>query len=171
MERCDQQYIAEAVAHIWAIRIFRCVTKTARTILPLLFLASNALASLGDSVADSRGDDRLCGDTKHASTFTGYKVIEFDRKDGSVIREYVNGAGQIFGVSWQTGRVPDMKTLLGGYFPEFQRAVQARGHRPGPMVLKTKNLVVESAGHMRAYFGRAYLTKLLPNSLTPTVVK
>lgn len=129
------------------------------------------MASLGDSVADSRGGAPLCGDAKHVLTFVGYKLIEFDGKDGSVVRQYVGHDNRVFGVSWQTARVPDMKSLLGSYFPEFQRAVQVRGHRPGPMALRTKNLVVESAGHMRAYFGRAYLPSLLPNPLTPTVVK
>ncbi len=139
--------------------------------LIFLLLASNAVASLGGSVAEGRGGAPVCGDAKHVSNFADYQLIEFDGKDGSIVREYVRHDNRVFGVSWQTGRVPDIKGLLGSYFPEFQRAVQVRGHRPGPMVLRTKNLVVESAGHMRAYFGRAYLPSLLPNSLTPAVVK
>jgi hypothetical protein len=64
-----------------------------------------------------------------------------------------------------------LRPLLGPYFLEFQLAVQARGHRPGPLTLTTKNLFVESAGHLRAFYGRAYMPRLLPRQLKAEVLQ
>ena len=60
--------------------------------------------------------------------------------------------------------------LLGSYYSEFHQAVAGRRHR-GPVVVKTKDLVVESGGHLRAFYGRAYVTSLVPNTLSPAVVQ
>jgi len=153
------------------IAIFDIVKVTVPLFLISSFLVSRALASLGDSATQIRCDHQVIGNTLHSVDLGCYKIVQIDRDDGAIVKEYVNGAGLVFGVTWQSCNVPNLKPLLGSYFSEFQRAVQARGHRPGPLMLKTKNLVVESAGHLRAFHGRAYVPRLLPQYLTAAVLQ
>jgi hypothetical protein len=135
-------------------------------LLFMLLLTSNAPASLGASVICDRSKQRVCPNTRETKSHSCYTIVQTYRKDDTFVNEYVNDAGLVFGVTWQAERVPNMKTLLGRYFPEFQIAIQTRGHHPGPLNLKTKNLIIESAGHMRAFHGRAYLPDLLPKYVT-----
>ena len=150
-----------------AYHIHTVVKTSLPVLLFMLLLVSNALASLGDSVIVDHGKHRVCRDTMGTKSCSCYTIIQTYRNQDSLVKEYVNDAGLVFGVTWQARRVPNMKTLLGRYFPEFQIATQARGHKPGPLNLKTKNLIVESAGHMRAFHGRAYLPDLLPMHISP----
>ncbi len=134
-------------------------------------LPTHALASLGDSVTSIRVDQPPSRSKLHSTDRGTYKIVQTDRDDGTIIKEYFNGAGVVFGVTWQARNVPNLEHLLGAYFSEFQRAIQARGHRAGPLMIRTKNLVVESGGHMRAFRGRAYVPSLLPQHLTAAVLQ
>jgi hypothetical protein len=147
------------------------VESTFPLILALSLLTSQALACLGDSPDSVLRDHPHWKDRLRSSSHVGYRVVRIDDNEGTVLNQYVNSAGLVFGVTWQAQRVPNLKTLLGAYFPEFQRAVQARGHQVGPMMLRTENLVVESAGHMRAFRGRAYVPRLVPHHLSAEVMR
>ncbi len=153
------------------IAIFDIVKVAVPLFLISSLLVSQAPASLGDPASRIRCDHQLLGSTPHSVDRGDYKIVQIDRDDGAIVKQYVNGAGLVFGVTWQARNVPNLKPLLGAYFPEFQRAVQARGHRGGPLMLKTKNLIVESAGHLRAFRGRAYIPRLLPRQLTAAVLQ
>ena len=100
-----------------------------------------------------------------------YTLHVISLEDGTLIREYVTPAGKVFGVSWSGPRIPDLSQLLGSYAAEFQNAVHAKtGHRR-TAVIHESDLVVESSGHMRAFYGRAYLNSMLPNGVTQEIVK
>jgi hypothetical protein len=96
-------------------------------------------------------------------------VISLD--DGTLIREYVTPAGKVFGVSWSGPTIPDLTQLLGPYSTEFQNAVHAKAGRRPAAAVHDSDLVVESSGHMRAFYGRAYLNSLLPSGVTQDIVK
>jgi hypothetical protein len=101
-----------------------------------------------------------------------YAVHEISREDGTVIREYVTPAGKVFGVSWTGPVIPDLSQLLGSYNAEFQSAVHASRTRPAAAVLvRNPDLVVESGGRMRAFYGRAYLNSMLPDGVAQDTVK
>ena len=97
------------------------------------------------------------------------RVISLD--DGTLIREYVTPAGKVFGVSWSGPTIPDLTQLLGSYNAEFQSAVHAKTGRRRAAAVHDSDLVVESGGHMRAFYGRAYLNSMLPSGVTQDVVK
>ena len=101
----------------------------------------------------------------------GYSVKQLSSADGRTIREYVSPAGLVFGVSWQGPALPDMRQLLGSYFGQLQQAAQSRRQRHGPLVVRTKNFILESGGHMRSFHGRAYVPGLLPAGLSAEVVR
>src|ERR1700680_2875236 len=59
----------------------------------------------------------------------GYRVHEFTRGDGTLIREYVSFDGKVFGVSWKGPTLPDLSQLLGSNFAEFQSSLHPRPGR------------------------------------------
>ena len=100
-----------------------------------------------------------------------YAVHEISRDDGTLIREYVNPEGKVFAVSWSGPVIPDLSHLLGSYNAEFQNTLHAARARREAAVVHNPDLVVESSGHMRAFYGRAYLNSMLPSGVTPETVK
>jgi hypothetical protein len=96
-------------------------------------------------------------------------VISMD--DGTLIREYVTPGGRVFGVSWSGPTIPDLTQLLGSYSGEFQNAVHAKAGRRRPAVVHDSDLVVESSGHMRTFYGRAYVNSMLPGGVTQDIAK
>jgi hypothetical protein len=102
---------------------------------------------------------------------TSHTVHEIQLPTGTVVREFVAPSGTVFAVSWHGPFVPDLRQLLGSYFPALVEAAQARRPR-GPahrgLLLQTPGFVVEAGGHMRALFGRAYVPELVPAGLDPS---
>jgi hypothetical protein len=103
-----------------------------------------------------------------------YTVHEIKAPTGTVVKEYVSPAGRVFGVSWRGPFIPDMQQLLGDYFEQYSAAAKAQreGHvGRQPLNIQEPGLVIQTAGHMRAYSGRAYDPGLLPAGVTPNDVR
>lgn len=137
--------------------------------------ASPAGATLGGS-AESVVTDQSNFHAKHAIVeMRNYTVHEIASDDGTLIREYVTPAGKVFGVSWTGPTIPDLAQLLGAYNTEFQNSLRSKRGRGGGRgkvaVVRNSDLVVESAGHARAFHGRAYLNSLLPSGVIEDVVQ
>ena len=95
-----------------------------------------------------------------------YTVHEMQTTDGIVVREFISAQGRVFAVSWRGPSKPDLRALLGDSFDRFVSGTQARG--PGShhhLQVRGPDLVVQSSGHMRAMFGRAWLPQLVPAGL------
>ncbi|MCL5006498.1 MAG: DUF2844 domain-containing protein [Acidobacteria bacterium] len=102
----------------------------------------------------------------------GYTVSQLRSTNGQEVREYVSPAGLVFGVAWQGPTMPDLRQLLGSYFPQLQQAAQSpRRRRGGPLVVKNKDFILVSGGHMRSFHGFAYVPSLLPANVPAEVVK
>jgi len=101
----------------------------------------------------------------------GYSVKQLSSADGRRVTEYVSPGGLVFGVSWQGPTLPDLRQLLGSYFGQLQQAAQSRRRHGGPLVVRTKNFVLVSGGHMRSFHGRAYAPGLLPSGLSAEVIR
>lgn len=137
----------------------------------LAVVAIPAGAALGGS-AESVVTDQSKFHAKRAVVERGdYTVHEITRDDGTLIREYVTPAGKVFGVSWTGPTIPDLSQLLGAYNTEFQNTLRSKPGRRKVAVVHNSDLVVESAGHTRAFHGRAYLNSLLPTGVTEDVVQ
>jgi hypothetical protein len=145
--------------------------KTTIAVLSAWLMASApAWAVLGQSVDSVRADQTRLEAKLRTVPLPGYTVHEISRGDGTTIREFVTPFGTVFGVSWKAPTMPDLAPLLGTYYAQFHQAMQGRRHR-GPVVVRTNDLVVESGGHLRAFYGRAYVTSLIPATLSPAVVQ
>ena len=128
-------------------------------------------AALGGPV-ETVATDQVRMQAKRAITqMREYNIHLISRDDGTLIKEYVTPAGKVFGVSWTGPTIPDLTQLLGSYSAEFQIAVRAQPRRRRAGVVHNPDLVVESTGHMRAFYGRAYVNSMLPSGVTAETVK
>lgn len=138
---------------------------------PLLFTlmaaalgsATPALAALGGDVSSVEADRAsLKGALTGFTTVGAYGVHELTTTSGVHVREYVAG-GKVFAVSWQGPVIPDLRQVLGAYYATYAQAAaapHAGSHRH--LKVEQPGLVVESNGHMRAFYGRAWDPALLP---------
>ena len=104
----------------------------------------------------------------------GYTVHEIQSPTGTSVREFVGADGIVFAVAWQGPFVPSLRQLLGSYFPTLVQAARAQGpHRAGlrTLLVHTPELVVETGGHMRALFGRAYIPDRVPQDMEEGVLR
>jgi hypothetical protein len=102
-----------------------------------------------------------------------YNVHEIQAPGGTVVKEYVSPTGRVFAVAWHGPFVPEMQQILGAYFQQYSAALQSApkhyGHRP--LDIEQPGLVVQASGHMRAYWGRAYVPEMLPQGVKADEIK
>ena len=134
--------------------------------------ARPAYAGLGATTASIEPDRASMKGQLRSRSEAGYSVAEITAASGTVVREFVSPAGVVFAVSWYGPSMPNLQQTFGTYFTQFQAAVQARraqeahfrGHNH--LEIHTSSLVVHAMGHMRQYFGIAYVPALMPTNLS-----
>jgi hypothetical protein len=90
-----------------------------------------------------------------------------------VVREYVS-RDMVFAVAWTGRRPPNLVSLFGSYFQEYQEAATAASRGPkmrGMTHLQGPHVVVETGGHPGDIRGRAYLPSLLPSGVTKEMIQ
>ncbi|MDE2344611.1 MAG: DUF2844 domain-containing protein [Betaproteobacteria bacterium] len=138
-----------------------------RSLWLLFFLPLLAGAELGGSAASIEADRVQMKAVVRAQPAASYTVHEIRDAGGLVVREYLSASGRVFAVGWNGPRIPDLRQLLGGYFPTLQSAAQARPGRHGPLHVQRPDLVVTSSGHQRFFAGFAYAPALVPAGVSP----
>lgn len=141
----------------------RNLTMAALAAAALLAAAAPAGATLGEpltSVASTR--QALRAVSIKTAQRAGYRMNESTLASGTVVREYTDASGLVFAVSWQGPFQPNLKVLLGSYFPRLAAA----GRQPHPdhrrLAVREPQLVIESGGRQRAFRGLAYLPDKTP---------
>jgi hypothetical protein len=133
----------------------------------LLGFALPAWASLGGDVSSVESDRAQMNASIQVTQHGAYDVHEIQMAAGTVVDEYVSPEGKVFAIAWHGQFPPPMQQILGSYFQQYTAALQAQpkvyGHRP--LNIQQEGLVVQTGGHMRAYFGRAYVPDLLPQGV------
>lgn len=128
-----------------------------------------ALAALGGGLESIDADRVHMKAQKQAlvSASPTYTVHEVALPGGTSVRQYVSGNGMVFAVAWSGPFKPDLRQLLGPYFDVMVAHQSNSVHAGQPRThVREKNLVIESGGHMRNFYGRAYLSNELPAGLT-----
>lgn len=142
-----------------------------------LLLAGQALrpaeAGLGQNVASVQADRLSLKGQLRARAGAGYSVQEITAATGTVVREYVSPAGVVFAVRWNGPAMPNLEQTLASYFAQYQSALKAQrrsaqrgGHNH--VEIRSPTLIVHAGGHMRQYFGIAYVPSLMPPNLSPS---
>jgi hypothetical protein len=134
-------------------------------------LARPASAVLGGDAASVQSDQVRMQATLRVTQSQGYAVHEMRTLPGNVVREYVSPEGKVFGVAWQGPFRPDFQQLLGSYFQQFSQAGQKHRRGSGPLMIEQPGLVLHSGGHMRAFFGKAYVPDMLPQGVTADAIQ
>jgi hypothetical protein len=139
----------------------------------LLGFTLRALASLGGDITSVEVDRAHMNATVNVTTTDAYNIHQIQARDGVFVDEYVSPAGTVFAVTWHGQFPPDMQQILGTYFSQYTAALAAQekhyGHRP--LTIEQSGLVVQTGGHMRDYFGRAYVSGLLPHGVNPNQIQ
>jgi hypothetical protein len=134
--------------------------------------SSPALAALGGDVTSVAADQAHMKASAEVKQAGGYEIHALRAPGGTVVSEYVSSSGRVFAVAWHGPFFPEMQQILGSYFQQYSTALQEKkpyGHRP--LNLQQPGLVVQTGGHMRAYFGRAYIPEMLPAGLKIDEIK
>jgi hypothetical protein len=143
------------------IRILLRLTRIAVVVV----LALPSFAALGGTIDSVQRDQLRLKAVMHFRQATSYAIYEIQCPTGTLVREYVSTSGQVFAVEWQGPFLPELQPLLGQYFKQYSRsAAEQRARYVGkrPLRIKEPGLIVETSGHMGAYWGRAIDPGLLP---------
>jgi len=141
-------------------------------IVSLSLCARSGWASLGRDARSVKNDQvHMKAALRLAHSELAYAVHELKTPTGTVVREYVSPAGKVFGVAWQGPFLPDFRQILGDYFEPVMQAPRDRRQGRGPMVIRQPGVVFQSGGHMRSFFGRAYVPDMLPKGVSADVVQ
>lgn len=125
----------------------------------------SAHATLGGNLASIEADrvHMRVQTPARVSAIAAYTVYELTLPSGTLIREYLSGSGTVFAVTWSGAFKPDLRQLLGSYFDTMLEQQSHFAHAGNPRShVKESNLVIESGGHMRDFYGRAYLPDEMP---------
>jgi Protein of unknown function (DUF2844) len=139
-----------------------------------LFTALPAFAGLGDDVSSVQADQAHMQGSLQTTQAQAYTVHEIQAPTGTVVREYVSSSGKVFAVAWQGPWPPDMRQILANYFPQYQQATQARANLHSgrsPLTISQPGLIVQSAGHIRSFAGRAYIPEMLPRGVSAEAIR
>ena len=132
------------------------------------WVAAPAAASLGGDLT-SVSDDSVQFRGQLVST----GMLHYDQHDittasGTVVHQYLSPGGKVFAVTWKGPMPPDLRQLFGPYFEPFRSAAAAQsrpgGHRQVSIV--QSDFVVQAAGHMRDFQGKAYVPSLVPSGVS-----
>jgi hypothetical protein len=130
-----------------------------------------ALATLGEDVTTVENDRIKMKAQVRTTSVAGYAVHEIQNPNGTIVREYVSASGKVFAVAWEGPVLPDFRQTLGRYFDEYQSAASSPRVGRRHLAIEGSDLVVHSHGHMRAFYGNAYVPSLLPPNFTPGDIK
>jgi len=143
-------------------------------VLLILTMPLPALAALGGDVNSVHQDQAQMKGSLKSTHAAAYIVHEIKDPAGTVVKEYVSPAGKVFAISWHGQFIPNMQQLLGTYFEQFSEAAKAQresgpGHRP--VNIRQPGLVFFNGGHMRSYFGKAYVPEMVPQGVNPDAIQ
>jgi Protein of unknown function (DUF2844) len=154
----------------------RAVSITLAAIVSIGCAAPSAVAALGDSVQSVTADQqRMAGQLRTLPQTAGanFTVQEIAAPSGVTVREYVSPDGIVFAVSWRGPVPPDLSTLLGSYYDQYKAAAAASKARQGlhHLTVQTDQVVVQTGGHMRDMWGRAFVPVLVPPGVDKTEIR
>jgi len=133
--------------------------------------ARPAYAGLGDEVA-SVEKDRVGMQAKlHVSKRTNYDIHELTLDTGATVREFVGQDNMVFAVSWSGGWRPNLRDLFSKHYDRYVEGTRGRRYARGPVHIELPGMVIFMGGHLRHFFGYAYLTEQVPAGFLPENVK
>jgi hypothetical protein len=151
------------------VRLLPATALLAALVSSNLLVSSPAQAALGGTVDSVAADTSALRGQLRTTSFVDYDMHQISSGQ-LVVNEYVTRAGQVFAITWHGPLPPNLQQLLGSYFPRFQTAAAA-AHQANPGLhrvfnLAQSDLVIHTAGRLRAFGGIAYLPALVPSDVS-----
>jgi hypothetical protein len=115
---------------------------------------ANATLSLGSQVTQASAPAGVVALRATQGDWTTEDVPQ--TLQGVTATAYINTAGVVFAVSWTGPYKPDLKALLGPFFPQMTASIG------GTSTASTADFVIVSTGHMRHFQGYALLKSQMP---------
>jgi hypothetical protein len=135
-------------------------------LLPALALSAGlptfVYAALGGDITSVEADRVRMKATLLTSQSALYTVHQMQTPYGTTVREFASPSGTVFAVTWQGPFLPDLRQTLGAYFPIYETAPRTAHSGHSHVAVERSDLVVRSGGHPRAFFGLAYVPRLVP---------
>jgi len=131
----------------------------------VLLRATPAEAALGAPSASIANDGATLSASIKATPHDAYTVHELTLPSGTLVREY-STAGKVFALAWNGPAKPNLSQLLGNYFADFVATAKATPGGRNHLNLSRSDLVIQAGGHMRAFFGRAFLVGSIPSGVS-----
>jgi len=125
-------------------------------------VSAPALAALGDDAASVETDRVHLKGTLRVTPGVNYSVHQIQLPSGILVHEYTSPAGKVFAVTWRGPGIPDLHQLLGLYSAQLTAAANQPHYNHRQLSIQTPDVVVQSSGHLRSFFGRAWVPALLP---------
>ncbi len=119
-----------------------------------------AVAGLGGDATSVEADRVSLKGAVRVTPESNFAVHEITG-NGLVVHEYLSD-GKVFAVSWRGPGIPDLKQMLGSYYGQFAQASSAPHYNRHHLDVATPQVIVQSSGHTRSFFGRAWVPALLP---------
>lgn len=139
--------------------------------LAAVHFATPAHAGLGDEVAAVEKDRSAMQAKLHVSKRASYDVHELALETGATVREFVGQDNKVFAVSWSGGWRPNLRDLFSKHYDRYVEGTRGLRHARGPVRIQLPGMVVFMGGHLRHFFGYAYLTEQVPAGFLPEDVK
>jgi hypothetical protein len=139
--------------------------------LAALHLATPAHAGLGDEVAAVEKDRTTMQAKLRVSKHPSYDIHELALETGATVREFVGADNKVFAVSWSGGWRPNLRDLFSTHYDRYIEGTRGLRHARGPVRIELPGMVVYMGGHLRHFFGYAYLTEQVPAGFLPQEVK
>lgn len=137
-----------------------------------LSCSGGANAELGGPLSTVQTDGARMSARMVSANLNGYALHTLTRANGGTVHELTNADGRVFAVTWYGPGKPDLRSLLGRYFPTFQAANSLgppgmRSLRLAPQVSEP-DLKIQTGGHMGWFWGAAYIPSLAPAGFSPS---
>jgi len=142
------------------------LTRTLICSMVVACLSAPALAALGGDATSVAADRAHLKGTLRVTPTVDYTVHEIQTPAGIVVREYVSTSGKVFAVSWRGPGIPDLSQLLGSYSAQLTQAANRPHYNHHRLNVESPEVMLQSGGHLRSFFGRAWVPALLPQNFS-----
>ncbi len=130
-----------------------------------------AFATLGEDAATVENDRVQMKAQVRTTSVAGYTVQVIQDSAGTTVREYVAASGKVFAVAWNGPLLPSFQQMLGKYFADYSSGANSPHVGRRHLTIQRADLVVNSNGRMRAFYGNAYVLSLLPPNFSVDDIK
>ncbi len=133
--------------------------------------AAPTYAALGGDASSVQADLAHMKGAIRVTTNAAVTVHEISTPYGTSVREFAGADGKVFAVSWSGPVNPDLRQVLGSHYPQFVQAASTAHSNHRQLTIRQPGLVVQNAGRLRAFAGRAWVPSMLPENFSVDDIK